>query len=198
MPALASMAAAARSPGISDGRVPCPRCGGLIHPVAGRCKHCKEDLSALRGGRPAAAAPLPVLNGSGNGHANGHAQHAAPSAPMPMPVMPVMNEGSQPILPPRPTGRSFAAEKPRSVWKSWPMLVIVLASVAIVVAVVLMVWPPSSGHETKRALQPPPAPERMETNPLPPPGAGNSNGADPTAILKEGDVIHILPQTVGG
>lgn len=96
-----------------------------------------------------------------------------------MPVMPVMNEGSQPILPPRPTGRSFVAEKPRSMWKSWPMLVIVLASVAIVVAVVLMVWPPSSGHETKRALQPPPAPERMETNPLPPPGAGNSNGADP-------------------
>ncbi len=26
----------------------------------------------------------------------------------------------------------------------------------------------------------------------------NSNSADPTAVLKEGDIIHILPQTVGG
>ena len=88
---------------------------------------------------------------------------------------------AQPILPPRPTGRSFAAAKAeRSTWKSWPMLVIVLASIAIIVAVVLMVWPASSDAAAgKRSLQPPPAPERMETNPLPPPGQGNNNGADP-------------------
>jgi molybdopterin converting factor small subunit len=26
----------------------------------------------------------------------------------------------------------------------------------------------------------------------------NNSSADPTAVLKEGDIIHILPQTVGG
>jgi hypothetical protein len=182
------MAAAAKPPGL-DGRITCPLCGGLIHPVAGKCKHCKEDLSAMRSGRPAAAAPLPALRGgaqNGNG-SNGHhvaAAYAATSTPAPMPMIarsPEMHElrDDQPILPQRPTGRSVAAQRPRSMWKSWPMLVIVLATIAIVVAVVLMVWPPSSGSEGKRALQPPPAPERMDSNPLPPPGQGNNNGADP-------------------
>ena len=41
------MAVAAR-PGPSDARVPCPLCGGLIHPIAGKCKHCKADLTAHR------------------------------------------------------------------------------------------------------------------------------------------------------
>ena len=26
----------------------------------------------------------------------------------------------------------------------------------------------------------------------------NNNSVDPTTVLKEGDIIHILPQTVGG
>src|SRR5215510_7929017 len=91
------MAVAAR-PGPADARVPCPLCGGLIHPIAGRCKHCKGDLSALRSTRPAAAATLPALNqppatraaapapapapaAPANGHTNGHAQaHHAPYA----------------------------------------------------------------------------------------------------------------------
>jgi hypothetical protein len=136
-------------------------CGGLIHPVAGRCKHCKEDLSALRAGRPAAAAPLPALQGRS-------------AVPVAVPVA----EASQPILPPRPTGSGVAVQAPRSAWKSWPALVIALAAVAIVGAVVIMVWPhhePGSSH----SLAPPPAPERMDTDPLPPPGAGNANGADP-------------------
>jgi hypothetical protein len=83
-----------------------------------------------------------------------------------------------PILPPRQTGRSYAAQPSARSWKSWPMLVIVLASIAIVVAVVMMVWPPSQADAGRHVAQPP-APERMETDPLPPPGAGNTNGADP-------------------
>ena len=148
--------------------MPCPMCGGLIHPIAGRCKHCKEDLSALRAGRPQAQAPLPSLQNTGIPMA---------SAPLPQMIQQA-RDASQPILPPRPTGRGVAAQNPRSMWKSWPMLVIVLASIAIVVAVVFMFWPPSA-DAGKRMLQPPPAPERMETNPLPPPGQGNNNGADP-------------------
>jgi hypothetical protein len=57
-------------------------------------------------------------------------------------------------------------------------LVIVLASIAIVVAVVMMVWPSKQADPGRHVAQPP-APERMETDPLPPPGAGNTNGADP-------------------
>src|SRR5688572_9858616 len=167
------MAAAAR-PNPADARVPCPLCGGLIHPIAGRCKHCKGDLSAMRSTRPAAAATLPSLHANGNvqvvtpvaapspyanGHANGHAAnghasggvasnghikgHYHPPVPIgvPPPAMPDPN-AMQPILPPRPTGRMpTATAASASWWKSWPLIVIVLAGLAIVAAVVLMVLP---------------------------------------------------------
>lgn len=176
MTALVSMAAASRPPGIVDARIPCPLCGGLIHPVAGRCKHCKEDLSAFRAGRPQAAAELPALNGLARAPAaatNGTNGHGAAAAAVPV-ALPV-REGSQPILPPRPTGRSMKAASPRSaIWRNWPILVIVLAVGAIVIATIIMVMPEgkSSG---KRQLMNPPAPERMETNPLPP----KASQADP-------------------
>jgi hypothetical protein len=157
--------------------VPCPLCGGLIHPVAGRCKHCKEDLTQFRTGRPQAAATLPALNGARTAVAaqtatpayipgtNGHAPaiSGAPTA-----VVPPAHEGSQPILPPRPTGRSMRAQQPRAAWKSWPMLVIGVAVIAIVVAVVIMILPQDRPRAGARKLPPTPAPERMETNPLPP------------------------------
>jgi hypothetical protein len=85
--------AAVTRPGPADARIPCPLCGGLIHPIAGRCKHCKGDLRALRSARPAAAATLPALNQPAPGpapHANGHAHgptngHHAAAAPAPSP-----------------------------------------------------------------------------------------------------------------
>src|SRR6185436_840302 len=143
MTALMTMAATARPPGIGDARMPCPHCGGLIHPVAGKCKHCKQDLTQFRAGRPQAAATLPALNGhaitapapstlrtpgpgvSTNGFAppltttngtNGH----APAVPL---AIPQAREGSQPILPPRETGSWRAKEtQTGSLWRSWPML----------------------------------------------------------------------------
>jgi hypothetical protein len=145
----------------------------LIHPVAGRCKHCKEDLSQFRSSRAAAAAPLPALRG--NGHPNG--AKAASAVPAGVPVAIAAAE-SQPILPPRPTGRSVAAQAP-SMWRSWPVLVIILAILAIGAAVTLMVWPTGQSDSGKRALQPPPAPEHMETNPLPPSQPQGGGGADP-------------------
>lgn len=157
--------AAARPPGVSDARVPCPLCGGLLHPVAGRCKHCKQDLTALRGARPQASAPLPALDGK--------------SAPVALPVTPPA-EG--PILPPRPTGRSPTVIPPPSMWRSWPVLVIVVSSLALVAAIVFMMWPYSSEASKKHVLEPPPAPERMETNPLPaqpPPPGQNPPDVDP-------------------
>src|SRR5690242_1654723 len=128
------MAAAAR-PGSGslsgearDARVPCPLCGGLVHPIAGRCKHCKADLGAYRAARPAASAPLPALHPTataGNG-ASGPVAHAV--------AMPAAQ-----TLPPRP-GRAVTGQPAGSAWRSWPVVVIVVAMMAIVAAVVLMVW----------------------------------------------------------
>jgi hypothetical protein len=175
--ALTDMAAPAR-PGVPEARVPCPLCGGLVHPVAGRCKHCKEDLSTFRAGRPQAAAVLPSLAGTVHpGKTNGHAVATAV-------VVPVAKEASQPILPPRESARMAAAHDRPSPWRRWPVVVMVLAALAIVAAVIVMVWLPPSSGDRSRALSPPPAPEHMQTNPLPPPAqqqqqAPDNNAGDP-------------------
>jgi hypothetical protein len=198
--------AAVTRPGPADARVPCPLCGGLIHPIAGRCKHCKGDLRALRSARPAAVATLPALAQPttapyGNGHAtaeaspretNGHhtappgppaqslVQAVAAAAPIPLAIHPGPADAIA-ILPPRPTGR-FTAPAPRASWKSWPVIVIVLAVIAIVTAVVLMVLPPGGARGagapgTNHTLQP--APERMDTSPTPPTPPPPSTSPDP-------------------
>jgi hypothetical protein len=178
------MAVPAR-PGPSDARVPCPLCGGLVHPIAGKCKHCKADLASYHPARPAATAPLPALLAARSGHANGHTDYAPPafaaaeaatraaatptgSAGSPDPLgrmVATAREAAQPVLPPRP---SYPAPPRRSAWRSWPLVVIMLAVFAIVAAIVLMVLPVSHGgpaRDRKSALQPPPAPERMQTDP---------------------------------
>ena len=139
-------------PGPPDARIPCPLCGDLIHPVAGKCKHCKADLTAYRAARPAANAPLPALNHAApsNGQIHAPTAHAVPP-PHDMP---------QPVLPPRPTAR--AATVPSGTWRSWPIVVIIVAMMAIVAAVVLMMWPTHRDRDGTR-LKPPPAPERMDT-----------------------------------
>lgn len=191
------MAAAAR-PGPTDARVPCPLCGGLIHPIAGKCKHCKADLTAMRAARPAANAALPALNPAGpvngqthgpvHGQAQAHAQaHGQAHSQVHAPVAhaaPPLHEVSQPVLPPRPTARVAAA--PSGTWRSWPVVVIVVAMMAILAAVVLMVWPAHRDRDGKR-LPPPPAPERMDTQipatphaaPSTPPGPSANPGAAP-------------------
>ena len=101
------------------------------------------------------------------------------------------------MLPPRPTGLSYPTEPRASGWRSWPVLVIILATGAIVAAVVLMVWPAHGGRgdlDGKHPMSIPPAPERMQTVPdvksQPPadpqtvpkpsqPGATRDPGADP-------------------
>ena len=193
-------------------------CGGLIHPIAGKCKHCKGDLAGLRGGRPAAAQQLPSIiatnsaapanpysgqatnghanglaNGHANGYANGHTNGSSTYAPIPIAAqhvaMPMQlsrqYEESQPVLPPRPTGRMQSTTGQRAAWwKSWPLIVIVVAVLAIVTAVVLMVWPPgkpaaADTGEPSKGAKGIPAPERMETNPLPPKDQPPAKSGDP-------------------
>jgi hypothetical protein len=184
-----SMAAAARS---NDARIPCPLCGGLVHPIAGRCKHCKGELGDARGATPAAAAALPAIQhkppreivaappvqpAAPTGYdpyarpqQNGHAYAPTPAAYVPHPTGPVhAPPPPQAVLPPRPTGRQYVARRPTSWWKSWPVIVIILAALAIVAAVVLMVWPPGGSKKDEGKTAPSgPAPDRMDTNPLPP------------------------------
>jgi len=154
-----------------------------VHPIAGKCKHCKAELTGYQAARPAASTPLPSLHkpgaaapapapAAGNGHSpqtNGHPAHASAHAPAhapshaPVAAAIATAHEVQPVLPPRPTTRSQTAEPTASVWRSWPVLVIVLAMIAIVVAVVLMVWPSAAARagDPGKRLQPPPAPERM-------------------------------------
>lgn len=190
MTALMTMAATARPPGLGDARVPCPLCGGLIHPVAGRCKHCKEDLTQFRAGRPQAAATLPSLNGRAitapsalhapppiaappTGYAppaqTGTATNGQATTLTAAPIAINAREGSQPILPPRQTGSWRANEKPASsLLRSWPIVVIGVAVLAIVTAVVIMVLPQDKKTSGKKIGAPPPAPERMDVDPTNP------------------------------
>lgn len=216
------MAAAAR-PGPSDARVPCPLCGGLIHPIAGRCKHCKADLTsyhASRPAQPAATSPLPALSATGrngepaapaaiNGHAGpptasvaaaaaGQVRHAsAGHGASPAGPRVAARETAQPVLPPRPLPGYPAQPRPSS-WRHWPVIVIVVAMLAIIAALVLMLWPADARGRVdgKRVLPPPPAPERMQTEPQvappvkpqadlgqrldPAPGASDDSVADPS------------------
>ncbi len=185
-----------------DARVPCPLCGGLIHPIAGRCKHCKADVGTHREARPPASAALPPLapragadpslgparpldSSAYRGPAAGWTAapspaHVAPNA-MPSSAAPVSLPGlvdSGPVLPPRQTATGTAVRPSR--WSNWPMIVIAIAAVMLAFAAVMLVWqPPTEAKASGRKLMAPPAPERMDTNPLPPQRPGT--GADPWA-----------------
>jgi hypothetical protein len=177
----------------TDARVPCPVCRSPIHPIAGRCKHCKTDLSAQRAVRPAAGAALPPLVAKPRAAtplpvaapayappiaAPYAAPHDAPTIASGVVEQPLLTLDSQPILPPRPSVEPGGTASTRSTWKSWPVIVIALATIAIVVAVILMAFPPGAAADNgKRTLEPPPAPERMDTNP----GAHSHPGNDQNA-----------------
>lgn len=153
-------------------------CGGQIHPIAGRCKHCKGDLGVLRAGRPAAATALPQLDA--NGRADGYKPNGQPIAASPVVTSHVDPEVQ--ILPPRPTGRMYVAQAPTaSWWRHWPVIAIGVAGLGIVVAVIVLFWPRATAKDsgTREGSLSIPAPDRMETNPLLPPTSTQPRSGDP-------------------
>jgi hypothetical protein len=73
----------------------CPLCGGDVHAVAGRCKHCKQDLVELRARQALAAAPP--------------AARPSNAAPGPAPAPAAGPPPSAPVAPAAPAPRSDPA-----------------------------------------------------------------------------------------
>lgn len=166
------------TPAAVEPRTSCPACGGPIHPIAGRCKHCKADLTRLRGGAaPAASAqtaarPNLVALGGGNGHATNDASRPAPVVATPAVMMP---PSAEPAL------------APRSTWSSrWPLVVALVAVIAIVASVALLLFGGDDSKKKDRGVRrfDGPAPEMTPTDPLGPqmtPPAPPPNGGQPHA-----------------
>lgn len=169
------MAAVARSLGSADSRgsrdtqeaslrVPCPLCGGLLHPVAGRCKHCKQDLTSHRQRfSDGSGGPLPRL-ATGTGPMGGsgvlHGPRAAATIGLGSPAYAV-------DAAPAPASRGWL--------RNWPLLVILLAVIGMIVALILLVLP--QRHSSVRGGAKPLSNDNMQTDVLP--GSGKSSALDP-------------------
>jgi hypothetical protein len=175
-----------------DARIPCPVCGQDIHPVAGRCKHCKTDLVKLREARGVRAPRIdPAVIGVAAVAPAVQPTAAAPeSKPEAAPIVPPTNGHTSHLLPPvlAYDAPEIAGSMPvrSSLARRWPILVAILAGIAIVVCAYILLLAP----DTKAAAARParrdttPAPDRMDTMPAPnhlpdPWGGQGSQGGTP-------------------
>ncbi|MCL4222849.1 MAG: hypothetical protein KJZ91_00080 [Myxococcales bacterium] len=182
-------------------RTSCPACGGPVHPIAGRCKHCKADLTRLRTAGPGGAArPRLVALGGGAAPApvTPGAPAAAAAASTPRGAPPVHEPGAPDVA---------HADAPRASWSSrWPLLVAAVAVVAILISVGILVL---GGDEPRRdgaRRFDGPAPERTPTDPMtprvapvPPGGAPHAGGGGPAPAVPDdpgGDQIAPPPPPV--
>lgn len=171
-------------------RVPCPLCGGAIHPVAGRCKHCKQDLTSHRGRGAAAgarlgdgnvfAAPAPARppvrrGGAGPGH-GAPPSPSLPPSPSSLPTLPSLSPGVAAVgLPAYP---SDLEPRPRRGWlHNWPLVVMTLAVIGMIVALILLVMPQHDGGARRGKRLP--GNDNMETDVLP--RSGKAGAVDPWA-----------------
>jgi hypothetical protein len=123
----------------ADVRTACPVCGGAIHPVAGRCKHCRADLVKLRAQ-----------------YAAGHAGSGALPAPPPFPVP------TAPVMLGAPPSRTWWRRWPL-------VVTIVAAAAILVCVALLMTGESRSEPRLRRSAVPPmdrmdtdPLPERLD------------------------------------
>lgn len=187
------------TPAAVEPRTSCPACGGPVHPIAGRCKHCKADLTRLRNGAaPAtkaqpAARPNLVALGGGNGQSHGtNGASVQPSVAPPSSVM---------VPPP-----AEMAEAPRASWSSrWPLVVALIAVIAIVASVALLLFGTGDGKKKDRGVRrfDGPAPELTPTDPLapqvtppaPPPNPGQPHAGGIAPDPSQPDPVPGTPPT---
>lgn len=168
-------------PGVADVRVSCPACGGPIHPIAGRCKHCRTDLVAVRGGATGAQGTMIQLGQMTKLPASstapiGSAAPAPLAGGLPMPLA-----GGLPMPLAVPAVPAFKPAAPRGQWgKRWPLWVAAIAAVAIIASVAVL-FLSDGGKQTRKRRSLGPAPDRMQTDDLPTDpwarGSGGSGGS---------------------
>ena len=185
-------------PALADARISCPVCRAPVHPIAGRCKHCRADLVRVRGGTTGhgeTPVAIPILGAGG----------APAAAPMPLPgarlgAMPALaaipTSGVGPAVPlthapshalpagtvplALPAGPAMAAlpgtvAEPRRArarggnWSQrWPLLVAIVAALAILASLAVLVFGDDDAKR-KPSRAFGPAPDRMNTDVQPPP-----------------------------
>lgn len=112
----------------------CQVCGGPIHPLAGRCKHCKADLSTQR-----------------NAEAQARRRAATP-IPAPLPAQPSSEPTKRPIdraaSQPAPMAGVYV-QQPAGWKRRWPIAVGAIALVAISVSGGILIERARSGDKDK-------------------------------------------------
>ncbi len=164
----------------------CPLCGGGIHPIAGRCKHCKTDLVKLRAQQNAATmaaqAQIPVASAAPTATPTSTATTTVtPATPTVAPATPTATTTVTPANAESATPHAPALMYRQDVssWsRRWPYAVAAVAVIAILLSVVVMVqqW---TSDSTKTA---PSSVEKAQT-PAAAPAAPDS--ADPTSPMKK-------------
>jgi hypothetical protein len=173
-----------------DPRLPCPVCEQPVHPVAGRCKHCKTDLVKLREQRGQRAARLDPAQLGAAARPVAPASPFAPAQPVappaatnghrhPLPPGAALGDGSSgahppvyaPVPVPAPVGHGTAVAEGTDWARRWPVLALIVAAVAIAISAYLLLFGGDDDPGVTRAPGSTPAPHRMETMPaLPMPG----------------------------
>jgi hypothetical protein len=168
---------------------PCPVCAAPVHPIAGRCKHCRTDLVARRiaerraagvGRWPAALGPAPL-------------SAATLAAPLGAPTIPDLAAVGRGVAADARSARAWLARR-------WPFVVSALALIAILVSISLLAatpageapprGTPAARHAASGAAPVTPMPDpRMDPSlpaPSPPPPSPGPNPALPPAASGPG------------
>ncbi len=185
-------------PALADARISCPVCRAPVHPIAGRCKHCKADLVRMRGGSTGAgetpvavptlgpggapaAAPLPLPGGRGGAAMPAltavPASTAAPHLALPGAPSPAALPGPGPRLalpaasaPPTAIAPSSGSTSYARTrrWSQRWPLAVAIVAALAILASLAMLL--FNGPKKPKTLRPlGPAPERMDTDVGPPP-----------------------------
>jgi len=151
----------------------CPVCGGFIHPVAGRCKHCKTDLVKLRQGFAPHAGAGPAAGYAPPAYPpEGHSVAAVPWPPaeLPAPAVAITQGSPTPTAPVVYMPRSGGVSRPSTWSRTWPWLAVIIAIIAIAGSMLLLFLDDRGRRADARPLKKRvAAPERMDTAPLPAP-----------------------------